>query len=86
MSIIFYEFIEVHMNTPIETCEKRDPKGLYEKARKGEIKNFTGIDSDYEIPEHAEVTVNTKGFGIEECADLVIDYLKENHIICPYKE
>tara|TARA_B110000971_G_scaffold194151_1_gene207639 strand:+ start:632 stop:1240 length:609 start_codon:yes stop_codon:yes gene_type:complete len=80
------EFIEVHMNTPIETCEKRDPKGLYEKARKGEIKNFTGIDSDYEIPEHAEVTINTKELGIGECADLIIDYLKENHIIFPYKE
>ena len=80
------EFIEVHMNTPIETCEKRDPKGLYEKARKGEIKNFTGIDSDYEIPEHAEVTINTKELGIGEGADLIIDYLKENDIIFPYKE
>ena len=80
------EFIEVYINTPIETCEKRDPKGLYEKARKGEIKNFTGIDSDYEIPEHAEVIINTKELGIEECADLVIEYLNEKHIIFPYQE
>ena len=80
------EFIEVHMNTPIDTCEQRDPKGLYEKARKGEIKNFTGIDSEYEAPEQPEVTINTAELGIEECADVIIDYLKKNRIIFEYKE
>ncbi|MFT7228001.1 MAG: adenylylsulfate kinase [Methylophilaceae bacterium] len=75
------EFIEVHMNTPIETCEARDPKGLYKKARAGEIKNFTGIDSEYETPEAAEITVNTKELNIEECADKVIEYLQANQII-----
>ena len=80
------EFIEVHMATPLETCEQRDPKGLYQKARQGEIKNFTGIDSDYEMPEQAEVTINTAELGIEECADRIIDYLKSNQIIFSYKE
>jgi adenylylsulfate kinase len=75
------EFIEVHMNTPIETCEARDPKGLYKKARAGEIKNFTGIDSEYETPEAAEITVNAKELNIEQCADKVIEYLQANQII-----
>jgi adenylylsulfate kinase len=75
------EFIEVHMNTPIETCEARDPKGLYRKARAGEIKNFTGIDSEYETPEAAEITVNAKELNIEQCADKVIEYLQANQII-----
>ena len=80
------EFIEIHMDTPIETCEQRDPKGLYEKARKGEIKNFTGIDSDNEAPPQAEVTINTAELSIEECVDVIITYLKSNHIIFEYKE
>jgi len=75
------EFIEVHMNTPIETCEQRDPKGLYKKARAGEIKNFTGIDSDYELPEVAEITIDTAALSIEDCADHVINYLQQNQII-----
>jgi len=75
------EFIEVHMNTPIETCEQRDPKGLYKKARAGEIKNFTGIDSEYEQPEAAEITVNAQELSIEQCADKVIEYLQANQII-----
>jgi len=76
-----HEFIEIYMDTPIEECERRDPKGLYKKARKGEIKNFTGVDSSYEIPESPENTINTVTLSIEECADQVIDYLKENRII-----
>lgn len=80
------EFIEIHMDTPIETCEQRDPKGLYEKARKGEIKNFTGVDSEYEAPEHAEITISTAELSIEECADVVIDYLIAHRIIFDYKE
>jgi len=76
-----HEFIEVYMNTPIDECERRDPKGLYKKARKGEIKNFTGIDSAYEIPEAPEVLINTVSLSIEECADQVIKYLKDNKII-----
>lgn len=71
------EFIEVFMNTPLATCEDRDPKGLYKKARKGEIKNFTGIDSGYEPPENPEVTLDSSTMSIEECADAVIAYLRE---------
>jgi len=80
------EFIEVHMATSLKTCEQRDPKGLYQKARKGEIKNFTGIDSEYEAPEHAEITISTAELSIEQCADVVIDYLKLHKIIFEYKE
>ena len=57
------EFFEIFVNTPIEICEKRDPKGLYKKARKGEIKNFTGIDSAYEAPEKPYLTINTHSHG-----------------------
>lgn len=62
------EFIEIHVNTPIAECEKRDVKGLYAKARKGELKNFTGIDSPYEAPENAEMVIDTSIKSPEECA------------------
>lgn len=75
------EFIEIYMATPLSVCEQRDPKGLYKKARKGDIKNFTGIDSIYEVPESPEITLNTAECDIEACADKVIAYLKQNHII-----
>lgn len=76
-----HEFIEIYMDTVLEECERRDPKGLYKKARKGEIKNFTGIDSEYEIPQSPEVIINTAAFSIEECADQIILYLQANKII-----
>jgi len=76
-----HEFVEIYMNTPIEDCERRDPKGLYKKARNGEIKNFTGIDSDYEVPTSAEITIDSVALNIEECADKVINYLKNNKFI-----
>ncbi|WP_273150243.1 adenylyl-sulfate kinase [Methylophaga thiooxydans] len=75
------EFIEIHMSTPLSVCEERDPKGLYQKARNGEIRNFTGIDSIYEAPEKPEITLNTADNDIEACAEKVIAYLKQNHII-----
>ncbi|MBD2798679.1 adenylyl-sulfate kinase, partial [Xenorhabdus sp. 18] len=62
------EFIEVFVKCPIEECEKRDPKGLYKKARQGDIKDFTGIDSPYEEPDRAELIVETHKYSIEECA------------------
>lgn len=71
------EFIEVFVDTPIEVCESRDPKGLYKKARNGEIPNFTGISSPYEAPVHAEIVVKNDGISVEEAANIVIDYLKE---------
>jgi bifunctional enzyme CysN/CysC len=70
------EFIEVFVNTPIEICETRDPKGLYKKARAGELKNFTGIDSDYETPENAELVLDSANLDPDTLADQIIDYLK----------
>ena len=64
-------FVEVFVNTPLEVCENRDVKGLYQKARAGEIKNFTGIDSPYEAPEQADVEVRTAGQSIEESVEAV---------------
>lgn len=75
------EFVEVYISTPLSTCEERDPKGLYKKARSGQIKNFTGIDSDYEVPLHPEVALNTAELNVNECVDRVISYLKQNEII-----
>ena len=75
------EFIEVYMDTSLAECEKRDPKGLYQKARKGEIKNFTGIDSAYEVPESPEISVNNAALGIEATVDHIISYLKAQQII-----
>ncbi|MBO6505191.1 MAG: sulfate adenylyltransferase subunit CysN [Kordiimonadaceae bacterium] len=72
------EFIEVFVDTPIEVCAERDPKGLYKKAQAGEIKNFTGYDSPYEEPERAAIHVKTAEADAETCADQIIDYLEEN--------
>jgi len=66
------EFIEVFVDTPLEECMRRDPKGLYAKARSGALKNFTGIDSPYEPPEQAEVTLHTVASPPDECAAAVI--------------
>ncbi|MGE7906477.1 adenylyl-sulfate kinase [Peribacillus sp. NPDC094092] len=69
------EFIEVYIKCPIEECEVRDPKGLYDKARKGIIKDFTGIDSPYEEPEQPEIILDSDQYSIEECVEQVIGYL-----------
>ncbi len=70
------DFIEVFIDCPLEICEKRDVKGLYAKARKGEIKNFTGIDSPYEIPHNPDITINTAEKSISECANIIVDTIK----------
>ena len=75
------EFIEVFVDTPIEVCMARDPKGLYVKARQGAIKNFTGIDSPYEDPETAEITVRTVGSDPTDLAAKIVAYLKSNGIV-----
>ncbi|MFL1406169.1 adenylyl-sulfate kinase [Marinobacter sp. M1N3S26] len=75
------EFIEVFMDTPLSTCEERDPKGLYQKARAGQIKHFTGIDSPYEAPERAEVRLDTSEMTVDDCIDSLIDYLLERGLI-----
>ena len=68
-------FVEVYVEAPLEVVEERDTKGLYKKARAGEIKNFTGISDPYEAPENAEVTVHTGDESIEESADRIMEYL-----------
>ena len=75
------EFIEVFLDTPIEVCEERDPKGLYKKARSGLIKEFTGIDSAYEKPDAAEITIDGSKHNPEELSEIIINYLKNNNII-----
>ena len=67
--------MEVFVDTPLEECERRDVKGLYAKARKGELKNFTGIDSDYEAPEAPELHLRTTGVSAEACAEQVMNAL-----------
>jgi bifunctional enzyme CysN/CysC len=75
------EFIEVHVDTPLDIAEERDPKGLYAKARAGELANFTGIDSPYEAPESPEIRVDTTAISAEEAADQVIAALRSAGII-----
>lgn len=70
------EFIEVYVNASLETCEKRDPKGLYKKARAGEIKGFTGIDDPYEAPESPELTLDADNKSIDDLAGEVVSYLE----------
>ncbi|MCP3917801.1 MAG: adenylyl-sulfate kinase [bacterium] len=74
-------FVEVFVEAPLEVVEERDTKGLYKKARSGEIKNFTGISDPYEEPESAEVTVHTGGESIEESANKILGYLVERGFV-----
>jgi len=69
------EFIEVYVRCSVETCEKRDPKGLYKKARNAEIPNFTGISAPYEEPANPEIILDTERYSIEECVDQLTDIL-----------
>jgi len=75
------EFVEVFVDTPLEICEARDPKGLYKKARAGEISNFTGLDAPYEVPENPEVHLETANISVDEAAAQVIHYLDEQNIL-----
>ncbi len=75
------EFIEVFVDTPLEVCKQRDPKGLYQKAEEGKIKNFTGIDSPYEAPENAEMLLDTTTASPDELAEEIINDLKERGIL-----
>ena len=72
------EFIEVFIDTPIEVCEARDSKGLYKKARAGQLKNFTGIDSDYEEPEMPEIALQNSDANIDDLVNNILDYLRAN--------
>jgi adenylylsulfate kinase len=68
------EFIEIHVDCPLEICEQRDVKGLYAKARRGEIPNFTGISSPFEIPTHPEITVHTDLEKLDDCVNKILSY------------
>jgi adenylylsulfate kinase len=74
-------FVEVYVDCHLEVCMQRDPKGLYKKALKGEIKNFTGIDAPYEAPEKPDVVINTDSESVEECVNKIITYLKDKELI-----
>lgn len=69
------DFVEVFVSTPLEECEKRDVKGLYAKARRGEIKNFTGISAPFEAPEHPDITLDTSKLPVEESVKILLDYV-----------
>jgi adenylylsulfate kinase len=75
------DFIEIHCAADLSVCEERDTKGLYAKARAGEIKEFTGISSPYEAPKHPELNINTGNSSLDSCVDQVIHYLVEQKII-----
>ncbi|PTI13294.1 adenylyl-sulfate kinase [Staphylococcus warneri] len=75
------EFIEVYTQCSIETCEQRDPKGLYKKARTGEIPEFTGISAPYEPPENPEIIIDTEDNSVEASVNQILNYLKEHHYI-----
>jgi adenylylsulfate kinase len=75
------EFVEIFVKASLETCEARDPKGLYKKARAGEIKGFTGIDDPYEEPEKPELVLDSDAKGIDELAQEVVDYLDSRSIL-----
>ena len=78
------DFIEIYCNSPLSVCEERDVKGLYQKARKGEIKNYTGISSPYEEPEHPDLVLDTANETVETNVEKVLDMLEERHIISRY--
>jgi len=75
------EFIEIFVDTPLEVCEQRDPKGLYKKARRGELPNFTGLDSPYETPSDAEMTVNALNNSAEDLADRIIHFMQQRGML-----
>src|SRR5438046_383257 len=74
-------FVEVHVATPIETCEQRDPKGLYKKARAGQLKNFTGIDDPYEAPSKPELTIDATATSPQEATVILLQYLESRGIL-----
>lgn len=79
-------FIEVFVDIPLEVAEQRDPKGLYKKARAGDIKDFTGISAPYEAPENPEITIRTDQLSVEECVVKIVEYLAEKGLVKQTKE
>ncbi|WP_321936413.1 adenylyl-sulfate kinase [Paraburkholderia sp. J8-2] len=76
-------FVEVFVDTPLEICEKRDPKGLYKRARRGEIKQFTGLGAPYQPPTAPDIVIRTHDSSISQCVDQIIAYLVSSHRINP---
>ncbi|HRI02910.1 MAG TPA: bifunctional sulfate adenylyltransferase/adenylylsulfate kinase [Pyrinomonadaceae bacterium] len=74
-------FVEIFVDTPLDVCESRDTKGMYAKARRGEIKGFTGIDDPYEMPDNAEITLDTTKMSVDENADLILQYLASRNLV-----
>ncbi len=71
------QFLEVFIDTPLEVCEQRDPKGLYKKARAGEVKHFTGIDSEYQVPANPDIHIKTAQYSVSECAEQIVSQLQQ---------
>ncbi|WP_368490900.1 adenylyl-sulfate kinase [Clostridium sp. BJN0013] len=69
------DFVEVYVDCPLEVCESRDPKGIYKKARNGKIKDFTGVDSPYEVPDNPEIVVSTNLDTVQQCVNKILDFL-----------
>lgn len=80
-SLLGERFIEIYIDTPLEICEQRDPKGLYKKARGGKLINFTGIDSDYEPPINPDLIISTHKFTHHQCVEIIEQYLYQKVII-----
>ena len=80
------EFVEIFVDTPLDVAEERDVKGLYAKARRGEIQNFTGIDSEYQIPENPEIHIKTISMSAEQAAEQVVKYLEKNGFLTGFGE
>jgi adenylyl-sulfate kinase len=72
------EFVEIYLDVTLALCESRDPKGLYRKARAGEIRDFTGIDSDYQTPQSPEIRLDTCALSVAQCVDCIVAYLADN--------
>lgn len=79
-NLVGNDFIEIHCNCPLEVCEQRDVKGLYRRARAGEIKEFTGISSPYEVPKNPELSIDTANKSVEACVEEVLEYLIQRHV------
>lgn len=75
------DYIEIYCQCSLETCEARDPKGLYKLARAGQLHDFTGIDSPYDIPQNSQLTLDTENLSVENCTQQVLDYLTRNKLI-----
>jgi adenylylsulfate kinase len=77
-----HSFIEVYVKADVETCEKRDPKGLYKKARTGEIPDFTGVTAPYEVPQSPDLVLDTEKYSIEDCVRMLVDKILQSSAYC----